>query len=307
MSIKATATKGIIHKPQLILVHSQPGAGKTTWASEFPSTLIIDLEGGANHVNCDKLGADKCPDIKSLNQIIDSLLENQEGYKTLVVDSAVKLESYIHTKLCEDGKVKSIEDYGGGFGKGYTAARELLIAFMAKLKRLSEKMDVIICAHSQIKTFQDPAAGMPYDRWVIQTNDKFAQILTSQADNVFFLKHNVITTKDRGASKARGFSDGSRKLMTEWNAAFEAKNRLGLTGEIDIDMGSGYKAFKSAVENAKPKPVADIKADIESLLTKVAPEIVTRVSKAITDAGEDAVKLQQIKNKLTEIVTNQGG
>jgi hypothetical protein len=79
----------------------------------------------------------------------------------------------------------------------------------------------------------------------------------------------VITREVKG--KMRGTSSGARVIHTEWSAAFDAKNRLGLTESID--MGSrpreGYANFIAAIKaanaaNTAPEPTTATAAATES-------------------------------------------
>jgi hypothetical protein len=295
MSYLSKIDKGIKAVPQMYVFHSAPGVGKTTFASKFPSPIFADLEDGSKHLDVPRLTSQDLPDYKALLAFIDELTTSNSTYKTLVIDSATVLESYIHRHVCA-GKYDSIEELG--FGKGYQMAREELQKLMQKLRRLAAKMDVIITAHSQVKGFTDPINNSSYDRYIIQTHAKFAEILTSTADNVFFFKHNVATVTDKNTKKTQAFSSGERLIMTEWRAAFEAKNRLNIPAELPLD----YTAFQAAIENAKPKTAEELVADIKALCLKADAELAETAKEKVQQAKGDVQALIRIKAKVASQV-----
>ena len=302
MSLLSQIDTGIKILPQIYVFHASPGVGKTTFASQFESPLILDLEDGAKNLDVDRLGSDRIPDYKTLLKVIDELATTNNKYKTIVIDSATVLERMVHQYLMDqDGKAKSIEDVGGGFGKGHSAARSELQMFMMKLRVLAKKYDIVICAHSQVKKFTDPITNSAYDRYVIQTNEKFAEILTSASDNVFFFKHNVSTMLDQKTKKTQAFLGGGRIMMTEWSPAYEAKSRLAIPGQLPLD----YKAFAKAKEEAKPKTAVELKEIIRTLLSTQDEKAQEFIIEKVKAAGDDIQALTRIRTKLSEMVGAQ--
>lgn len=295
MSLLSKIKSGYQQKKSIWVFHSAPGVGKTTLASKFPKCLILDLENGSSHLPVDRLTSADIPNYKTLLEVVNDL-QSDKKYETITIDSATVLESYIHQHICGD-KHQSIEDLG--FGKGFTQAREELQKLMQKLQLLTADKDVIITAHSQVKGFTDPISNSSYDRYLLQVQVKFAEILTSTADNVLFLKHAVDTTVDQKTKKTQAFSSGKRLIMTEWSAAYEAKNRLNLPPELPLD----YNALVNAIENAKPRSAAELKADIKALLLKADANTAELATSKAKEAGDDVIALVRIKTKLTDMVS----
>lgn len=291
--------KGVKQTAQTYVFHGAPGIGKTTFAAQFPSPIIADLEDGSKHLDVARLTSQDIPNYKELVSFTQELAKASHDYKTLVIDSATVLESYVHKHLCGD-KYETIEDVGGGFGKGYQMAREELQKFMQLCRALtSNSINVIICAHSQVKSFTDPLTNSSYDRYIIQTNAKFAEILTSAADNVFFMKHAVDTVVDQKTKKTQAFGSGKRLLMTEWRPAYEAKNRLNLPSELPLD----YAAFLSAIEMSKPKSADELIKEIKAMLAKADDQNRAIATQKLQEAGDNVNALLRIKTKLSTMVT----
>jgi len=291
--------QGIKLAAHLSVFHGAPGVGKTTFAVQFPSAIVSDLEDGSKHLDVARLTSQEIPNYKELVSFVNELSKAKHNYKTLVIDSATVLESYIQRHLCGD-KYESIEDVGGGFGKGYQMAREELQKFMQLLRGLvAQNINVIICAHSQVKSFTDPVTNSSYDRYIIQTNAKFAEILTSAADNVFFIKHAVDTVVDQKTKRTQAFGSGKRLLMCEWRPAYEAKNRLSLPAELPLD----YAAYTAALDNAKPKSADELIKDIKAMMVKADKQTAEIVSQKLSEAVGDVAALTRIKSKLSTMVS----
>ena len=58
--MKFQITRGLIVKPQKVVVYGPEGIGKTTFAADFPDPLFIDTEGSTN---CQITGADFLDDV----------------------------------------------------------------------------------------------------------------------------------------------------------------------------------------------------------------------------------------------------
>jgi hypothetical protein len=297
MSLLNKVSSGIKIKPQIMVLHGQPAVGKSTFASKFDACLFLDLEDGSANLNVTRLTASDLPTYSTVLGVIDELIADNKQFKTLVIDTATKLEAMIHRHLCGT-KFESIEDYGGGFGRGYTASREELQKLMQKLRILATKMTIIINGHSSLKAFHDPVTNSTYDRFIMQNNEKFAQILMNEADSVFFLKHDVSTAKDSKTNKTQAFLSGERKIMTTFSPAYDAKTRLQLPSELPLS----YEAFVKAVEENKPKSAAELRADIKAMLLKADDQNKTIATQKVTEAGDDITALIRIKQKLSEMV-----
>ena len=53
--------------------------------------------------------------------------------------------------------MEKIEQFGGGYGKGYVRALDLWRMLIKELAVLNQNMHVLLIGHAQIKSFQDPA------------------------------------------------------------------------------------------------------------------------------------------------------
>ena len=227
------------HKPPRILIFGPPKMGKSTFGSLAPAPVFIQTEDGL-----DALEVPAFPLAKSWADVLGYLKElatNDHDRKTLVVDSADWLERLIHAQICEEKKVKSLEDIG--YGKGYLFALDLWRQFIDATNYLRDNKDMTIIniAHSTIKRFENPETDA-YDRHQIKMHEKASALLTENSDIVLFVNEMVGVRKEtEGFSKrTRAIGTGERVLYTEGRPSFVAGNRFSLPPEISFDRDGNY-------------------------------------------------------------------
>jgi len=219
-------------RPIFGLLYGQPGIGKSTFAASLPKPIVIATER-LDQINVPKLPVPR--DFKGLYDQIDALDKEQHEYESIVLDTVDAAELLIWQRVCSEGKVKSIEEYAGGWGKGYTRARELWTGLLSKLSDMSERYNVLLTAHAHVKTFADPSLSTPYDRWVMKIHDKSAEIIRQMVDLILFVQLETTIQKDTPkARKGRGIVSGDRVLWTQPATGYEAKNRYDLESPLEF-------------------------------------------------------------------------
>jgi GTPase SAR1 family protein len=87
-----------------IVLYGPEGIGKTTLASQFPSPVFIDLESGSDTL--DVVRVDPPDSFDELLTLMDEL--KHEDFKTVVIDTADKLEQLITAHVLAEHDLKSI-------------------------------------------------------------------------------------------------------------------------------------------------------------------------------------------------------
>jgi hypothetical protein len=219
-------------RPIFGLLYGQPGIGKSTFGATLPKPIFIATE------RLDQISVPKLPvprDFKALYDQVDALDKEEHEYESIVLDTLDATELLIWQRVCSEGKVKSIEEFGGGWAKGYTRARELWTGLLSKLSDMSERYNVLLTAHAHVKTFTDPSLSTPYDRWVMKIQDKSAEIVRQMVDLILFVQLETTVQKDTPkARKGRGIVSGDRVLWTQPATGFEAKNRYDLESPLEF-------------------------------------------------------------------------
>src|SRR5258708_5324707 len=245
-SILSGVTKGRRKKPIFALLYGTDGIGKTTFCSKAPSPLFIGGERGD-----DQLDVARLPNAGTVGEFltqIKAIGDEKHEFNTIALDSIDWLELLIWKQACAEAKVTSIEDYGGGFQKGYIRASEIWRGILLELQELAQRFHVLLIGHALVKSFQDPEEAIAYDRYILKVHEKSASLIREIVDIVLFAKFEVEVLKEKGSRKARGIGDGSRVMYTQERPAFIAKNRYNLPLEMPLEWQPFANAIKEFYE-----------------------------------------------------------
>jgi hypothetical protein len=241
---KIGVTHGKVLRPIYALISGLPGVGKTTLAAHAPEPIFLGLEPGTYQLHVYRF--DRCHTLAEFFKQLDYLANKKTPFKTIVIDTLDALEVLVHKQVCQEGGVESIEEYGGGYGKGYVRAAEIFRSILARLDELANRFHILLIGHVQVKTFQDPNQASGYDRWVLKINDKAAGVIREAVDLMVFCTFRTDLIRDKKTKETRAVTDGSRVMYTEFRPAFlEAKNRFGLPFEMPLEWAPLAKAIKS--------------------------------------------------------------
>ena len=244
--------KGKNPAPAKVVIYGVEGIGKSTLASKFPKPLFLDLEGGTTRMDVDRI--DIQPDFALVKAALNDLIKDNGGYKTLVIDTADKLETLITDAVCREGNKQGIEDYG--YGKGYTYLKEKWAKILDGLSVLQSKtgMDVVFIAHSAQRKVELPEDTGSYDHYEMKLSKQTAPLLKEWADFLLFLKYDIFTVTDKNDKKHA--SGGARKMYTQHTPLYDAKSRTELPAVLNLD-DAGVKTLLAAIYPngaAAPKP-----------------------------------------------------
>jgi len=219
-------------KPPRIVIHGIHGVGKSLMASRSPKPVFIITEDGLTNIEVDHF-----PLAKSLDdvwQYMKMLIDEDNEYQTVVIDTLDWLERLIFKQVCLDKGVKSISDIG--WGKGYIAAMDHWEHFLKGLDALRGKnKGIILLAHNEIKTFSPPDSD-EYDRYQIKLDKRAAAIVEEWADLVLFANFKTYVTKNGTKGKATG--SGERVLHSDNKPAWRAKSKYDIPDELPLDFGA---------------------------------------------------------------------
>lgn len=292
--LKGVAT-GKIKKPALILIYGPDGIGKSTFGAEAPNPIFIGSEDGTSNLNTSRFTGLKT--FREIQGKVKELLSEEHDFKSVVIDSLDWLEPLVWKEVMslDPKKPDVIEEAFGGYGKWVAKANSIWKELMEDLQHLREekKMNVIIIAHSHVKTFTDPSKPLPYDRYMLKLNDKAAAVWREFVDCVLFVNEEVLTaTANRGDRKAKAYGDGKRVMFTERRPSFDAKNRYGLPFELPL----GWKFFEDAMNAGEPDSIDNIMADLRDLYVSLPKETADKMTTSIAEANKDISKLINIRN-----------
>lgn len=231
--------RGVIKKPQKIVIYGPEGIGKSTFAAQAPGVLFIDTEDSTTHMDVARF--DKPTSWTMLRQQVAYIKANPTICKTLAVDTAdwaerLAIEHIIASKST-NGNIKGIEDFG--YGKGYVYLEEEFGRFLNDLQDLIEiGINIVITAHAEIKKIEQPEEVGGYDHWQMKLEKKTMPLLKEWADVLLFANYKtmVINVDNQGAAKGKNKAQGNQRVMyttrTPW---WDGKNRHDLPDELPFD------------------------------------------------------------------------
>jgi hypothetical protein len=213
-------TKGVVERPVSLIVHGGPGVGKSTFAAGAPDPVFVDCDNRTDHLDVRRI---KPVGWEEILEVFRLVAKGELKCGTLVVDTLDHAEMLLHKHLCEAQGVATIEDVGGGYGKG-------LVAALGEWRRLAVGMDAIrqrgvhlvLLAHSHVKMFANPA-GENYERFEIKLDKRAHNFLRERVDGVGYAAFDTQIVKGRDDKKAKAKSSGRATLSFAPSAACETK------------------------------------------------------------------------------------
>lgn len=286
--IKATK----LHEPTRLLVYGVEGVGKSSMAAAAPAPIWADIEGGSGHLQVtrypfrDGPGGHVPTSYSDVLAALDDLGAASHGFQTLVLDTVDRLESLIWQHICKraskPGKeITSIEEFG--YGKGYVMAIDEWRGLCLRLDRLrsTKGMNIILLGHCQIRTFKSPDTD-DWDRYSLRLHDKAAGFLKEWADVTGFACFEEGASA-LGEARAKGYSTGKRLLKLERTAAYDAKSRIPLPPQVELDPADPWAPFAAALQQGEHMEAPEIAALIAAETKRIGDA-------ALTEKVEAAVK-----------------
>jgi hypothetical protein len=210
---------GAIERPVSVIVHGSPGVGKSTFAAGAPKPFFIDCDNRTAHLDVKRIKPESWEDVLGVFRLV---AKGELECSTLVVDTLDHAEILMHRDLCKAHEVSTIEEVGGGYGKGYVAA-------LGEWRRFGVAMDAIrargvglvLLAHSQVKVFQNPS-GENYERFELKLDKRAHNFLRERVDGVGYASFATTVVKGKD-DKFKAKSSGKATLTFAPSAAVETK------------------------------------------------------------------------------------
>lgn len=282
--------KGKIRSAVRMALYGPEGVGKSTFATWLPNPLFIDVEEGTKELDCDRVMVE---DWREAEATMKELGRNAQGYQSVVIDTADWLERLIIEHLCRMKGVDSVEDLGGGFGKGYVFVADNFARFIKLCDVLvANGVNVCFLAHSKVQKVSPPDQIDGYDRYELKLGKHTAPLLKEWTELLLFATFRTQLLKGKDSKmKAQGGTE--RILYAERCAAWDAKNRFGLPPEMPMEFDQIAHLFVNTGTVRQPAP-APVKQ--EPAPTVPPPD----------EKQEPMVSVEQM-DKIEELVNDLGG
>lgn len=307
-------TSGRKDTAQKVVVYGPEGIGKSTFAAQFPNPLFIDTEDSTKMMDVRRF--DKPQTWQMLFEQIDYVIRNPQICMTLVVDTVDWSEHLAAKSVCAANNKKSIEEFG--YGKGFLYLQEEFGKFLNKLSDVVELgINVVLTAHAQIVSFEQPDEMGSYDKWELKlglkkTEKRTAALLKEWADIVLFANYETYAVKAEGSNKAKG-QGGKRVMYTSHRPCWDAKNRHGLPDKLDFEfkqiahvipssgvyvpIGTEIKAETPVTAEESTKKLEELKAKIDEFVdddAAPAPEVPHKLAELMNASGISCSEIQTV-------------
>jgi len=257
MSLLEQIHSGRRHSPPRLLIYGTEGIGKSQTASQAPRPIFIPTEDGLDQIDCDSFPL--AATLADVTGALETLVNEDHDYQTVVIDSLDWLERLVWDVLCEQYGVTSIEKVDGGYARGYTHALTHWRKVLNDLDTLRNRrgMCVIALAHAKVEKFDDPE-HTAYDRYSPRLHKHANALVTEWADAVLFATRKIITrTEDAGFNRTRttaaglGQDGGERILRCVGSPACIAKNRYDLPADLPLSWSALMTAMTQTPNDGK--------------------------------------------------------
>jgi hypothetical protein len=212
-------TTGAVERPVSLIVHGGPGVGKSTFAAGAPDPLFIDCDNRTAHLDVKRIAPTGWEDILEIFRLV---ARGELPCKTIVIDTLDHAEMLLWAHLVAVAGVTTIEEVGGGYGKGYIAA-------LGEWRRLAAGMDavrargvnVVMLAHSADKGHKN-AVGEDYARIEVALDKRATGFLSQRVDAIGYAAFDTVVVKNKeGRAKAK--TSGNTTLSFKPSAAVATK------------------------------------------------------------------------------------
>lgn len=254
--------------PNRVILHAVQKWGKTSFAAQTPSPIFLCTRGEDGLDTLIKSGMipetahfeDNATTWSDILMALDELLVMEHTYKTFVLDTIngaerLAIEHVVDTQF--KGDMEKYDSYGRGVK--FLVPEFLKLVMLLDNLRAHRNMSIVLLAHSQVKTFQNPT-GPNYDRWEpVLEKQNWAQ-LDRWVDMILFGDFETFADKDRKDDKKAKATGGQQRIIhTERHAAFDAGNRYGLPAEIDCgdNAQTAWTNFVTALHPKKSVPQSE--------------------------------------------------
>lgn len=251
MSLLSKISKGKRPAALRMLIHGPPGVGKSTFASGSGG-LFFDIEHRTDHLDVARIVPTSWTEFMAdLTELRNLIRDGKSDVRWVVVDTLDALEAHIHKAVCDEAKVKTIEEFS--WGKGYVAALGQWARFVSAIDAFRLLgVSFILIAHSQVRIVRNPGQD-DFECWGIalksSKNANPTDLFRARMDAIGFAHWEDFTKKDVKEQRvAKAITSGERLLTFEHNPSFETKRGIDLPGEIPLSWSEFQKALTK--ENA---------------------------------------------------------
>lgn len=258
--------RGRVQLPPRVLIYSFDGVGKTTMACGSPDPIVIDFNRGSLKHDVARVSP------TSHGEALEWLSAIENGSvpaKSVVVDSMTEWELHAHAEFFAGS---SLEDFGGGYGRGQNHALMKWREVLAQLDRVwLQGKAIALIAHTTVKKFDDPT-GPAYERFEPSLQPKLAGLVRQWVDYVLFCREEVVISKAK-TEKTKGVTNNIRYAYTRRCPAYDAKARG--TSLFPERILLGWQPLMDAIAADEARST-EMRSEIDAMLAEVGDLALTK-------------------------------
>ena len=233
-----------------MIIHGVPKIGKSTFAAQAEAPIFICTEEGLDALDVQRFPL--CTTYEDVMKCIEILFTEDHDFKNVVLDSADWLEPLVWDAVCRKHNANTIEEVGGGFGKGYIEAEgfwRMLLDGMDALRN-QKGMGVMVICHNNIINISPPD-GDSYSQYSLKLNKRATAILEEWADVIGFATQQTFTKKeDAGFGNKKGKAiKGERELRLDKNPSYIAGSRYPMPDALPLSYSAFYNTLNGTGES----------------------------------------------------------
>lgn len=246
-------------RKDVIVVHGVEGAGKTSFAAQFPDATFLMSDNETGLLTLMSRGLiPQCayfPEFSSWKDVLeatDQMIASKERPRTLVVDVLNGIEQLLHKYVCATQYDNQMTKKGFlNFMEGYKASIPAWREWLGKLDQLRNAgTTIVLLCHTAVENFRNPE-GADYHRYVAELHKETWAATKKFADMIIFINFAVAVdsvNKTTGTGKAQG---GQNLIYhCQRSAQWDAKNRHNLPAYF-AGQGNAKKDFDEFVRLVK--------------------------------------------------------
>jgi len=309
---RAAAERMIIMPPRLV-IHGEPGIGKSSFGANAPGCVFIKTEAG-----CDALGVPSlpvegvCETWEQVLQAFDAVLDSPEGVQWIVLDSLNGAHQLCRQYICD-------KDFGGTWVskrgvEGYNAWAAGDKASAIEIKRLLAKADqargqnigIMMLGHTGLHK-QGDACGSDFYKFGMDMEPRSWAFVLQWADQVGHACREFVTGKRDGENRAKAtMVNSDRWLVFDGGPATDAKCRAGYDMPAKIILS--FEEYQSKLAGPSADVLRDQALNLiadssdkvkEIIKSKLAASTAAEVKKQI-----GAMSLQRVQTMVNWLIAN---
>lgn len=302
--------------------------------------LMLDIGKEDGHSCLTNVASEKIEDWEKLDDVLDEIIDNRtsedwKDLKVIVFDTLDELfilgeQEAIRkwNKEHPDKRCSSVNELGGGFGRGLDMVIDLVLNRIWSLKEVG--LSFIVITHTKAKDVEDPITGQTYQVITANMSQRYFNAIKTKLDilGVCYIDRDIIKSKIEGRKDIKG-KDVTRNIVAgearklafrsdDFNLDSKCRFPL-IESEIPLDADEFINAIENAIkaeqaksgksfeetkaeqnkaEIARMKEIAE--AEEKNKAKKEVDAVIEKIMDWIKDNKSDMTKVKPVLSKCKE-------